>query len=452
MLASTITTKTFFFSLVVVVVSILLLISSIEDSFFFVDCKRSHLRRHPSHNNRYRRHPYHYHHHSNNNNKYRRSRINHHNTHMSNTSPLKDKFTVYVGTWSNKLYILNLETHTGTLTLQSTVDVGMRPSYITFDPTNTHLYAVNEVEEYRGRNHSGAVVSMDLRTKRVVSAVPSLGADPCFIMVDKTGKHLLVANYNDDSSTKDPSASTVAVFSVHPSNATIEQHPTDFIKFEGKGPNRERQNAAHPHHFVLDPTNRFAFMVDLGGDRIYQYLFNPDGSKTLTPNPHAPFVTSRPGSGPRHIAFHPSLRYAYVAHELDSTMTVFNFDSERGTLEPVQVISMLPDNTDPSKCSGAEVQVSPDGRFVYGNNRGESDTFAIYRVDPTNGKLTLVKHEETGGHFPRHFMMDKTGQILLVANQLSNNIRVFRRDIESGLLKKIGGIDGIKIPTCIAML
>jgi 6-phosphogluconolactonase len=360
-----------------------------------------------------------------------------------------DKRTLFVGTWSANMYILQLETSTGHLSLLSKANIGNRPSFVTLNPSKTLLYAVNEIKDFS--ENSGALVVYDIQKNQSVNTVASMGNDPCFVMVDSTGEQLLFANYNDKRDTA--SASTYGVYSLQ-SNGSVHAQPSVVLKNSGHGPNPQRQDQSHPHQFITDHSNRFAFAVDLGSDRIYQYLFHPDATdkNILTVNPHAPYYQARAGSGPRHLAFHPSMKYVYLSHELDSTMSVLAFNSDEGTLSEVQVITMLPQEADPSKCSGAEVQVSPDGRFVYGSNRGDSNTFVIYQVDQHSGKLTLVGHQESGGDIPRYFTLDESGETLLAANQESNNIRVFKRDIESGLLKQIGGIDNIERPTCIALL
>ncbi len=213
-------------------------------------------------------------------------------------------------------------------------------------------------------------------------------------------------------------------------------------------PQLTREVPSHAHSVNLDAANRFAFVADLGLDKVFVYRFDPAAGK-LSPN-QPPAVKVAPGAGPRHLAFDPTGRFAYVIDELDSTITVFWYDAENGTLSRIQVVSTLPkDFRGENTC--AEVAVHPSGKFVYGSNRGH-DSLAIFSVDPASGKLSLEGHESTQGKTPRNFAIDPTGSFLLAANQDSDSVVVFRIDGATGRLRATGQKLRVRHPVCVRYL
>ena len=199
---------------------------------------------------------------------------------------------------------------------------------------------------------------------------------------------------------------------------------------------------------VLDKNNRRAFVSDLGLDKIMIYDFDSRSGK-LTANKE-PWMQTKPGAGPRHFAFHNNGHWAYGINELDSTMSVFTYDAARGALREAQTISTLPTQFS-GKNSCAELQVSPSGEFLYGSNRGH-DTIAVFAIDQTDGKLSLVEHTSTQGKRPRHFAIDPSGRFLLAANQDSDNVVSFSIDPASGKLAMTGHMVEIPTPVCVTML
>jgi 6-phosphogluconolactonase len=196
---------------------------------------------------------------------------------------------------------------------------------------------------------------------------------------------------------------------------------------------------AQSHAIVLSPDRAFAFVPAKGADRVGLYHFDP-GAGTLTANT-PPSVASASGAGPRHIAFHPSAPFAYVINELDSTMTAYGYDTATGVLSPIESESTLPVGFS-GNSTGAEVQVSPSGKFVYGSNRpqGEDGTLVVFRTE-TDGRLTHVTHVGTRGRIPRHFSLTPDGAFALVANQDSSSVVVFRADADTGALSFATEID-----------
>ncbi len=311
------------------------------------------------------------------------------------------------------------------------------PSFLALAPGRRYLYAVNEVEEFAGKK-SGALsaFAVDARTGelRLLNQQPTLGAHPCYVVVDRTGRFVLVANYTGGN---------VAVLPVRSDGSLGEA--TDMKQDSGSSINAERQDGPHAHCIVLDPANRFAYACDLGTDKIM--IFRYDGRRgKLIPN-RAPWVTVKPGAGPRHLTFHPSGKYAYVINELHATVTVFAVAPAQGNLKDVQTIATLPaDFTSPN--TSADIHVSPDGRFLYCSNRGH-DSIAAFAIDSRSGQLTFIAHESTGGKTPRNFAIDPTGAFLLVANQNSDNIVTFRRDTKTGRLSATGKLAEVPSPVCL---
>jgi 6-phosphogluconolactonase len=296
---------------------------------------------------------------------------------------------------------------------------------------------VGEVSDFAGKKSGGvSAFAIDASTGNLtlLNQQSSGGTGPCHLVVDKAGKNVLVANYGGGS---------VAVLPIQADGRLSEA--TCFIQHTGKSVNPRRQEAPHAHSINLDAANNFAFVADLGLDKVLVYRF--DAAKgTLTPN-DPPAASVAPGAGPRHFAFHPGGRYAYVINEMGNTVTAFNYDAQKGVLTEIQTLSTLPQGyTEVSHT--AEVQVHPSGKFLYGSNRGH-DSIAVYSIDQNTGRLTLVGISSTQGKTPRNFGIDPTGTFLLAANQDSDNIVVFRIDPQTGELKPTGQVVEVPRPVCV---
>jgi 6-phosphogluconolactonase len=253
-------------------------------------------------------------------------------------------------------------------------------------------------------------------------------------MVDNTGKMLVVANYGGGS---------VAAFPIGPDGKLGDA--SYFDQHTGKGANPARQDGPHAHCAVISPNNRFAFVADLGLDKIFSYRIDPSTGKMTPDNP--PTTSVAAGAGPRHFAIHPNHRWAYSINEILSTITAFRYDNTRGTLSEIQTITTLPADFHGENTT-AEIMIHPNGKFVYGSNRG-NDSIAVYSVDRNSGKLTLVEHVPTQGKSPRNFAIDPTGNYLLAANQLSGNIVQFRVNPATGKLTPTGATLNIPAPVCV---
>ena len=209
--------------------------------------------------------------------------------------------------------------------------------------------------------------------------------------------------------------------------------------------NPKRQDGPHAHGIYLDANNRFVFVPDLGLDKVMIYKF--DAAKGLLTASDPAFATVKPGSGPRHLAFHPSERFAYVINELSSTLTTFACDTKRGALKELQTISTLPEDFQ-GENSTAEVEVHPSGKFVYGSNRGHN-SIAVFAIDPKTGRLTFNERTATQGKIPRNFAIEPTGKFIVAANQASDNMVVFRVDAKTGRLTPTGSAVETPAPICV---
>jgi 6-phosphogluconolactonase len=355
----------------------------------------------------------------------------------------KNQYLMYVGTYTEEgsqskgVYAYRFDSDTAKLTSLGLAATTINPSFLAVHPNHRFLYAVNEVGNYKGEK-SGAVsaFAIDRTTGKLtlLNEVASKGADPCYITVDKTGKYVLVANYTGGS---------VTVFPVLADGRLGEA--SAFVQHTGHGTDPQRQEGPHAHSIDVSPDNRFAIVDDLGLDESLVYKFdNTKGS--LTPNDPR-FAAADPGSGPRHFAFHPNGRFAYVINEMQSTVSVFAYDAEGGLLRPLQTISTLPKDFAGPK-EDAEIEVHPSGKFLYASSRGH-DSIAVFAIDPNKGTLTLIEYAPTTGKTPRSFEIAPPGSLLFAANEKSNNIVVFRLDPQTGRLTPTGQVLEVAEPVCV---
>jgi len=351
------------------------------------------------------------------------------------------RYLLYVGTYtrgdSKGIYVYSYDANSEESKPLGLAAETPNPSFLAVDPGQRLLYAVNELTQYKGAS-SGAITSygIDRANGKLspINQVATRGADPCYVSLDKTGKYVFVANYTGGS---------VAVFPVREDGGLGDT--IAFVQHVGSGKNPIRQEGPHAHWIETTPDNRFALVADLGLDEILVYRFDANRG-TLTPN-DPPFARVAAGAGPRHIAFHPNGRILYTIDELTSTITVFSFDSSKGTLRLLQSLSTLPSGFS-GNSDTAEIHVHPNGRFLFASNRGH-DSIAVFSVDQKTATLTLVGHVSTQGKTPRNFELDPTGTRLLVANQDSDNIVVFDVDAQTGRLTASG--HQIKAPSPVSL-
>lgn len=350
-----------------------------------------------------------------------------------------EEFLAYVGTYtgakSKGIHVFRFDAAAGKLTPMGLAAECQNPTFLAVHPNRKFLYAINEVGS-RAKPGTLAAFRIERETGKLVSLNQESvgGPGPCHLTVDAAGRNVLAANYGGGS---------IACLPLKEDGSLGAA--TTFIQHQGSSVNKQRQEGPHAHGIYLDPANRFAFVPDLGLDKVMVYRF--DGAKgTLTPADPA-FVASQPGAGPRHFAFHPNGRFAYVINELDSTVVALAYDAERGMLKPFQTLPTLPaDFTGKSSC--AEIEVHPNGKFAYGSNRGH-DSLAVYAIDAATGRLTFVEHQPTQGKNPRHFAIDPTGQWLVAENQSSDSMVVFSIAPATGRLTPTGQKLEVGAPVCL---
>jgi 6-phosphogluconolactonase len=350
---------------------------------------------------------------------------------------------VYIGTYTNAkskgIYVSRLDLDKGTLSAPVLAVESSNPSFLAVHPTRDWLYAVNEIGKYEGKA-SGSVSAFAINRESgaltLINTQPSVGSGPAHLTVDHGGKNVLVANYGGGSVAVLPIGTDGGL---RPSSA--------FVQHTGSSVNPERQKEPHAHSVNVDASDRFAYVADLGLDKILIYQFDP-AKGTLVANA-SPFAATTPGAGPRHLAIHPNQRFAYVINELQNSVTAFSRDAKSGGLTTIHTVSTLPADVKPlPSYSTAEVLVHPSGRFLYGSNRGH-DSISRFTIDQSSGRLTFVETVPTGGSTPRGFGIDPTGSYLIAGNQRSDSVVVFRVDRESGKLTATGSRLDVGAPVSV---
>jgi len=326
--------------------------------------------------------------------------------------------------------LARFDPESGVLSPPQFIVAAREPAFFIISPDGSHLYTCNSGSP---GGLSAYAVEPSTGHLRLLNRVLAGGGDTSFISLDRTGRFVLVANYDGGS---------VAAFALRPDGAIGDW--TAFDQHAGQSVNPRRQTHAYAHAIVVDPTNRFVLVPDLGLDQLFIYRFD-ESSGQLTPNDPA-FVTISPGSGPRHVRFHPNGRWVYLINEIASTIVALAWDSARGTLTPFQTISTLPSDFGGTS-TGAELEIHPGGKFLYGSNRGH-DSLAVFAIDQDTGRLTPVEQVSSGGKTPRNFAFDPTGRWIVVTNQDSSNAVVFRVDATTGHLTRTGDPVSVPSPFC----
>lgn len=329
--------------------------------------------------------------------------------------------------------VYDFNTQTGELTYKNKVVVS-NPTFMTVAPDQRHIYSVNEDRvdpSLSAFNYDPATGQLTLINKQLTG-----GTGPAYVSVDATSKFAFSANYNDGTLTALPILKDGSL-----------GKDIQLLKHEGHGPTKA-QAGPHVHSVIISPDNNYLFAVDLGTDQISSYHFDPKKAAPLTPM-DPPFIQLSPGSGPRHFAFHPNKKFAYVVQEMTGSVTSFNYS--KGVLTKIDTVS-LTDKEFKGTNNAADIHVSADGNFLYASNRGTANDLSIFSVDQKTGKLTLVGRQSSLGKSPRNFAIDPTGNFLLMANQDSNDIFIFKRDQKTGLLTATGQKIEIVRPTCLQFL
>jgi 6-phosphogluconolactonase len=351
---------------------------------------------------------------------------------ISLTGFCQDEHFLLVGTYtsgkSEGIYVYKFNSTTGDFSYVSKA-AAANPSYLAVSPDKKYVYAVNE-----DRNDKGSVTAFSFNKENgsltLINKQPSGGDHPCYVAVDKTGRWVTVGNYTGGN------------LSVLPVMVNGSLGAPKTIDHTGSGVVKSRQEKPHVHATVFSADNKYLFVPDLGTDKVMVYSFNPGSGKLTAGNP----IRTEPGTGPRHFTFHPNNKFAYLVEELTAGISAYAYKNGKFTF--LQRIAALPADYTGTK-SGADLHVSPDGDFLYSSNRGESNSLSIFSINKKTGRLALKAHQSTMGKTPRNFNFDPSGNFLLAANQNSDNIVIFKRDKNTGLLEDTGKRIEVGNPVCV---
>lgn len=354
---------------------------------------------------------------------------------------------VYVGTYtggesrSEGIYVYRFDAATGGLTHLSTCRGIDNPSFLDFSPDHKCLYVVSEVDQIDSAAGGGLAaysIDEDKGALTFLNMDSTQGAYPCHVQVDKSAKYVLAANYMGGN---------IAVFPIL-ENGKVGP-ACDVVQLNGSSNvNPERQEAPHAHSVNFSPNNKWIYAADLGADKVMVYSIDLEQGKLIPAS--KPYVDVGPGEGPRHWDFHPNGRWAYLINELGDTIVAYNYNPEDGSLNPINTVKTLPEEFN-EWSDTADIHVHPNGKFVYGTNRGH-DSLVMCEVDQTTGALTVLGYQSTGGAYPRNFGIDPTGSYLLVANRDTNDITTFLINLDSGLLSPNGKVTRVPQPVCVRFM
>lgn len=341
------------------------------------------------------------------------------------------KYLFYTGTYASStntgIYLCALDGNSGEMSIIHETSGIEHPSFLRLTPDGSCLYAVSETAAGQLYAYSVEAATGKLR---MLNHQATEGADPCYVSVTPDGRYVLASNYSGDNA---------VVYNILP-DGSLKNGSTQ-VKHTGSGVRKDRQKGPHPHSIVPDPNGRYVMICDLGLDQVAIYRLE-EGK--LVPHRTAKLP---PGSGPRHIAFHPSHKFTYVSNELNNTVTAFKYDEQTGELQPWQHLSTLPPAASAQNNIVADIRVTPCGRYLYVSNRGH-DSIASFRINPESGGLEVIDWTKTMGTTPRNFNLLPSGH-LIVANQDSGNLVSFTIDGNSGRLQHTGHTLDIPSPACV---
>jgi 6-phosphogluconolactonase len=343
----------------------------------------------------------------------------------------------YTGSGSKGIYVYRFDASSGDIEFVSNAEDVVNPSYLTISPRGKFIYACTETRTANAGSISSFSFNKKDGTLRFINKQSSGGDNPVYVSVHKSGQWVVCGNYTGGS---------LAALAVN-SEGSLAQ-PGQVIKHTGKSIDSLRQDKSHIHSTIFSPDNAYLYVPDLGLDKVLIYKFLAT-SRQPVQQAVQKFVTTIPGTGPRHLAFHPNGKFVYLAEEMGGAVDVYKYTD--GTLDTIQRIATHPAETK-GPFSSADIHASPDGRFLYVTNRAKENNIAIFSINATSGKLTPVGYESTQGESPRNFVIESSGKYLLVANQMSGNIVIFKRNAKTGLLQATG--KQIKVPevSCLQML
>lgn len=350
---------------------------------------------------------------------------------------------VYFGTFSRPpeggIFVARLNSTTGTVSPATLAGEASNPGFLAVDPVASRLYALDETKNEKATLGCVDAYEINRETGQLTlkNRQETDGGTFCYLALDRTARFLGAARYGDGNAVILPLSSAGAV---EPVSSIVQHH--------GSGPNKERQEKSHVHSINFDPSNRFAFVADLGTDELRSYRFDRSAG-TLSPN-DPPFAKAPAGAGPRHLAFHPAGHFAYVVCEMSATVVTYAYDAEQGSLSQLQEVALLTDDLVGER-RAAEVVVDRAGKFLYVSNRGY-DALVVFAIDGKTGQLTFVQREHESIAYPRNFAIDPTGRWLLCANRDSNSVTVYAIDATSGRISRTESQVKVPQPVCVRFL
>jgi 6-phosphogluconolactonase len=351
---------------------------------------------------------------------------------------------MYVGTYtegtSKGVYAYRFDNKTGKLTPLGLMAESPDPTFLALHPNGKFLYGVNEVNKFQGKSAGAATAwSIDRATGKLtqLNQVSTASPGPCHLIVDATGKMLMVANYAGGSFASMPIGADGKLGEV-----------ATFIQEHGSSADKSRQSEPHGHSVNLTKNNKFMLGADLGTDQVMIFKLDP-AHGTLTAN-DPPFGSVKPGSGPRHLVFAPDQKHVYVLSEMASSVTTYEFNAETGAMKEIDTASALPADFK-GKSAGAEIQIDAKGEHLYTSNRG-LDSIAVFDIDRSTAKPKLVQNVNSGGVMPRAFVIDPSGSYIVAGNQQTNNIATFRIDRTTGRLTATGDKYDLGAPVTFVFL
>ncbi|MWC27950.1 lactonase family protein [Paenibacillus sp. MMS18-CY102] len=350
------------------------------------------------------------------------------------------KLLVFAGSYAESsasgVYVYQFDEQQEQLTLLNEYGGLQNPTFLNIDAANKRLYAITEGKSAEGAK-TGEAAAFAINpvdgTLSLLNRGLTVNGPTCHIQRDASSDYLIVTSYHGGK---------VGLTALTPDGQIGEQLDTQ--QHEGRGQHPERQDRPHPHSSMFSPDGRFLYVQDLGLDRIKIYEIDRTANELSLLDE----TQLHPGAGPRHLAFHPSIPYAYVINEVDSSVTVLAYEPASGDLAPIQTISTLPPEGFDGENTTAEITVSPDGRFVYGSNRGH-DSIVVYSVDQATGKLSVVEIVSVEGGHPRHFALTPSGSHLIAANRDSNNLVIFRINRDNGRITYTGNSATVSKPVFV---
>ena len=349
----------------------------------------------------------------------------------------------FQGARGQGIAVYDFDEATGALAPLSVTSGVDNPTFLALHPGNSCLYATSEVFGWNEGVVTAYRVDPASGTLRYINKQPTQGSIAAHASVDRGGRYLLVANYSHGKPGEAPGQAVVALPLREGGGLGA---PSCSVAHAGSGPVAGRQDAPHPHCVLASPDNRFALVTDLGTDSVLSYGFEA-ASGQLTGPRHR--LSLPPGSGPRHLAFHPDGRVLYVINELNSTVATLSYEPREASLAALQILPALPPGfKGENHC--ADLHVSADGRFLYGSNRGH-DSIAAYAIDPASGHLSPLGHTATGGATPRSFALDPSGRFLLAANQNGDSLTVLGIGERGGMLRATGQGAQVGTPMCVKL-